>query len=278
MRDEPTIRFLSLGGGLQSSTIAEMIAEGELAPVDVAIFADTGDEPAHVYEQINYLKGRLNEVGIALEVVSAGNLVEDLLNKKGRFASIPVFTKTGNQVGRLRRQCTREYKVEPIERRVREYMLAAGAAKRNKAGQIVIKRSHWAAGLLGITIDEIQRLKDARTPFIKNQWPLVDLRFTRAACMSWLLQKSLPVPQKSSCRICPYHRDLHWRQTKEQRPEDWEHIIKIDEFLRGKNNFTAALNGELFLHRDCIPLAEVVFNPMLPGFDDSFCEEGYCFI
>ena len=42
-------RFLSLGAGVQSSTLALMIANGELEPVDSAIFADTGWEPRKVY-------------------------------------------------------------------------------------------------------------------------------------------------------------------------------------------------------------------------------------
>ena len=43
------IRILSLGAGVQSSTLALMIAHGELPMVDHAIFADTGAEPAGVY-------------------------------------------------------------------------------------------------------------------------------------------------------------------------------------------------------------------------------------
>lgn len=44
------IRVLSLGAGVQSSTLALMIARGELPPVDCAIFSDTGWEPKAVYE------------------------------------------------------------------------------------------------------------------------------------------------------------------------------------------------------------------------------------
>lgn len=36
------IRILSLGAGVQSSTLALMIAAGGVAPIDAAIFADTG--------------------------------------------------------------------------------------------------------------------------------------------------------------------------------------------------------------------------------------------
>ena len=38
------LRILSLGAGVQSSTLALMVANGEIDPVDCAIFADTQSE------------------------------------------------------------------------------------------------------------------------------------------------------------------------------------------------------------------------------------------
>ena len=37
-------RILAVSGGVQSTTLAWMIKDGVLPPVDVAIFADTGNE------------------------------------------------------------------------------------------------------------------------------------------------------------------------------------------------------------------------------------------
>lgn len=45
------VRVLSLGAGVQSSAIALMIAEGEIEPVEFAVFADTGAEPDRVYQR-----------------------------------------------------------------------------------------------------------------------------------------------------------------------------------------------------------------------------------
>jgi len=47
---KPNLRILSLGAGVQSSTLALMIAKGEIPMVDCAIFADTMGEPKAVYE------------------------------------------------------------------------------------------------------------------------------------------------------------------------------------------------------------------------------------
>ena len=97
------LTYLALGCGVQSGTLAEMVAEGELPPVDMAIFADTGDEPSYVYEYRDYLKGRLAKVGIPLVTVTIGNLVQDLYGGE-RTAAIPLYTNLNGAKGVMRRQ------------------------------------------------------------------------------------------------------------------------------------------------------------------------------
>ena len=55
-QNEPTLRVLSLGAGVQSSTILLMMMNEEIKPADVCIFADTGNEPKEVYEHLEKLK------------------------------------------------------------------------------------------------------------------------------------------------------------------------------------------------------------------------------
>ena len=70
-----TLRILSLGAGVQSSTLALMIEKGEVPMVDGAIFSDTMGEPTAVYEWLNWLKKQLS---FPVYVVSKGSLIEDL--------------------------------------------------------------------------------------------------------------------------------------------------------------------------------------------------------
>jgi hypothetical protein len=50
------LRVLSLGAGVQSTTLALMAAHGEIGPMsDCAIFADTGWEPSAVREHLAWL-------------------------------------------------------------------------------------------------------------------------------------------------------------------------------------------------------------------------------
>jgi hypothetical protein len=47
--EKPDLRVLSLGAGVQSSTVLFKMLEGEIPMADVSIFADTGNEPKAVY-------------------------------------------------------------------------------------------------------------------------------------------------------------------------------------------------------------------------------------
>jgi len=66
------IHIISLGAGVQSSTMALMAAAGEIGPMPVAaIFADTQGEPQEVYDYLEYLKPLLP---FPVHVVTAGNI------------------------------------------------------------------------------------------------------------------------------------------------------------------------------------------------------------
>ena len=53
---KPSIRVISLGAGVQSSTMMFLAYDGVIKNVDAAIFADTGNEPKAVYEYLELLK------------------------------------------------------------------------------------------------------------------------------------------------------------------------------------------------------------------------------
>ena len=107
----PTLRALSCGAGVQSSALILLAARGEIPRFDVAVFADTGWEPAAVYAQLDRLTGIAAKAGMPVVRVSAGNLRADALDPGHRFASMPLFTLGPNgERGMARRQCTSEYK------------------------------------------------------------------------------------------------------------------------------------------------------------------------
>ncbi len=71
---------ISLGAGVQSSTMALMAANGELPKPDCAIFADTGYEPKAVYRYLEFLKKVLP---YPIYNVSKGNIRDDMLAARG---------------------------------------------------------------------------------------------------------------------------------------------------------------------------------------------------
>lgn len=153
-------RILSLGAGIQSSTLLLMSCRGDLPKLDAWIFADTQYEPPEVYTHLEWLKEESTKAGIPFYVVTAGNLRQDAIDFRehrksgnGRFASIPFFVKNpdGSQ-GRIRRQCTKEYKIEPVERCLRRQILGLAPRQRTPKEPVI---EHW----FGISSDEPQRAK-----------------------------------------------------------------------------------------------------------------------
>lgn len=237
MTPPPAMSIISLGGGVQSTTMLLMACRGELAPrPDVAIFADTGWEPAAVYEHLAWL-GSVSSIPI--ERVSLGNLRADAIADPPRRAATPPYYVHGNGTnGMLRRQCTKEYKVTPLRRRVRELLGAAG----------VKQAEMW----IGISIDEAYRMRDSNVRYICNRYPLIEARMTRANCIAWCEGNGYPRPPRSACIGCPYHSDAEWRAIK-SRPGEWRDVLEFDEAIRR----LPRINGDVFLHRSCRPLADV---------------------
>src|SRR6266550_8880108 len=78
---EVLLRILSLGAGVQSSTLLLMACEGELQ-IDAAIFADTQWEPWWVYQHLDGLEKVAKAAGIPIYRVTIGDLRADALANK----------------------------------------------------------------------------------------------------------------------------------------------------------------------------------------------------
>jgi hypothetical protein len=104
----PALRLLSLGAGVQSTTVLLLACEGAIPRFDAALFADTGWEPGAVYAHLRRLRSRAAEAGIPVLTISAGNIRTDALDPKHRFVSMPLHTlNPDGSRGLARRQCTR---------------------------------------------------------------------------------------------------------------------------------------------------------------------------
>jgi hypothetical protein len=241
------MNLLSLGGGVQSTTLLLMSLAGDLPALDGVIFADTGWEPAEVYTHLETLQTACNKARLPFHYVSAGNLREDALAPDRRFASMPLHVlNPDGKPGMIRRQCTHEYKIAPINRKIRELL---GGKTRGK------QVTQW----VGISFDEIERMRYSRVRYVELVYPLVERRMRRYDCLRWLAAHGYPAPPKSACIGCPFHSDGQWRDLKRNHPEEWEDAVDFDEALRnGKVRLgKEGLRGKVFLHRSLKPLADV---------------------
>ena len=242
---------ISLGAGVQSSTMALMAAKGELPMPDCAIFADTGYEPDHIY---TYLKFLTSVLPFPVYTVDNGNLRDDMVESVhtgARFASVPFFTKneTTGKIGILKRQCTYDYKIEPIRVKLRRL---CGVNKHKQ-----FPKNSYVEQWIGISTDEAERIKPSVFKYIKNIYPLIELNMSREDCFSWLETNKYPLPQKSSCLCCPFHSDKHWHDMQKNTPAEFKEAVWIDKKIRSG---TKNAKGTLYLHKSCKPLDEINFD------------------
>jgi len=250
------IHIISLGAGVQSSTMALMAACGEIGPMPAAaIFADTQSEPDSVYRWLDWLEKQLP---FPVHRVTKGSLAEAALTmritKDGRrFSSsdIPLYTLSkDNQEGKIpNRSCTADYKIKPI-------MKAARAMAGIKRGQKTVGVIQW----IGISSDEIMRMKPSRDPWCESRWPLVEKRMNRQECLNWMKAHGFPQPPRSSCVYCPYHNNHEWRRLKTEEPEAFAQAVKFEKDLQIVKGNTQNFSSTPFLHRSCKPLDSIDFS------------------
>ena len=258
--------FLSLGWGVQSFTLACMIALGELPMVDLAIHADTTHESLETYRHARKWTPWLAERGLRVETVRPPDsraLREDWSNS----VMVPAYTKdmsTGER-GQLRRQCTHDWKIVPIRKRVRELL-----GNRKLPPESV---HCWQ----GISLDEFSRMRTSDVRYIRNVYPLVDMRMSRAACVQWLQERGLEVPPKSACVFCPYHSGQQWRNLKARGGPDWEHAAAVDESIRDRRP-----GYRIYVNNRLMPLERAVRVPEDEGARqlelEVPCDGGVCFV
>uniref|UniRef100_A0A6M3IPG5 Putative phosphoadenosine phosphosulfate reductase family protein n=1 Tax=viral metagenome TaxID=1070528 RepID=A0A6M3IPG5_9ZZZZ len=269
---QPQLKVLSLGWGVQSWTLAAMVALGELEPIDLAIHSDTTWERASTYQFAKEFTPWLQSHGITVTTVSNSKAARKIVDDYGGVF-IPAYTINNGKRGQLRRQCTGDWKIDPMRRHI------ATELKRRELTKTPGIVEQW----LGITIDEWQRAKDSNVKYIRHRFPLLEMSMSRSDCLAWLSRNNLPSSSKSACTFCPYHNRLTWEQMKRDNGADWLQACDIDTRIRNKRP-----PSPLFVHSYAKPLTEVVTIPEDYGAtqlsfldsddNDAQCDSGYCFL
>lgn len=258
---KPPLRILSFGGGVQSSYLARLALEGDIEPFDHVIFADTGDEPAAVYDNLKWWEHRFTDSGVPFHIVankrgSISSTVLDAAENRGKHTPTPVFILNADGTkGITPRECTRDFKLDPIFRFIRELIGVAGKRHNHIT-------DHLVSNVMGISYDESQRMTDAKYKWMRNEYPLVDRRIRRYEIIAAMAATDeYPDPPRSACWHCPFHSDEEWRHLRNNAPADFAKAVELDEALRrpGALGLTG-FRGAAFLHRSATPLADVDFD------------------
>jgi hypothetical protein len=246
---------------------------GDLPTLDAAVFADTQREPAAVYEHLAKLRREADRHNVPVYTVTAGDLLAAVTGETGRYVSMPAYTAdTHGKRGKVKRQCTRDFKINPIRQKVSQLRREAGAARVEQ----------W----FGITTDEAGRVKDPDVLYVSHVYPFLDLQATlvkrgsvarhtspvvrrdgwehgpslrmhRRDCHAWLAEHGWGSVPRSACTFCPNRRNAGWRLLRDTDPAAWAEAVEVDERIRTGHGSGGQTRNPVFLHESLLPLTAV---------------------
>jgi len=268
---QPTpLRVVSYGGGVQSTALLVLAVAGRI-DFPVFLFANVGEDSEHP-ATLAYLRRWAMPYaaahGIALHELhrvrrdgSTETLYGRLTRPGSRSLPIPVRMSNGAPGTR---SCTADFKIRVVGRWLREH--GATADRPATVG-------------LGISLDEIQRANTRRgEPHERIVYPLLQARppLRRADCEQIIRAAGLPVPAKSSCWFCPFHRPGRWAAMRRTEPDLFARACHLEDLL---NHRRADLGRDpVWLTRFNQPLADAVpaAEDPLPGLEEAGCDGGWC--
>lgn len=202
------INILSYGGGVDSTALllwaqknknckpVDAIGTTDPYPVDLVLFADTGDELPETYAAVDFYKKWCADRGIPFEIVQNkyGKSLYKYMYDKNIFAS------------RRRRDCTTKFKIAPKRAHLR---VTFGKDKR-------------FINYIGYEYNEIGRIEKASmnpgVSYEDCEYPLANLGFTRKDCLEFIAKQGTPIPEKSGCFHCPFTKKCGWVNLKIKHP------------------------------------------------------------
>jgi hypothetical protein len=236
------VTVISYGGGVQSTALV-VLAMRECWAIDEIVHVDLLDaESPATREYVALFREWLRrDHGRDITIIER-DLYGDMLARPG-FTPVPWRGKYERFM--LSRQCTRQYKVAPLQRYLYD----------KYDGRIGL--------MLGISVDEYHRMRDSSAARIEHVYPLVDRRLTRWQCREIIERAGLAVPWKSSCWFCPF-RSVVSQWALVQRYPDLagmacvlEDRINAERRGRGKDEI-------------------VVLRTDVMAEQEDFCEAGFC--
>lgn len=257
--ENPTLRILSHGGGVQTWTIAFMSARGDIDPIDAAIMGDPGAERKVTWDYHEYAAPKMP---FPVIIEKLGDIYEHAKRSKlphdgKQIVTLPYYLEAG---GRMMRTCTSSLKIDAVTKATRRLL---GVER----GHRVPKGTNCEI-LVGISTDEKQRAGG----FPAEKWqtvryPLLEAGMSYADCVKYLSDRQIMVPPRSRCVICPFRSNESWRALD---PDEFELACQFDEALREGGN-PRGYQSAPYLHNERRPLREVDLTRSQDLFPEDDC-------
>lgn len=243
----------SCGGGTQSGAIAALIAQGKLPKPDICFMVDTGRERSSTWPFVDgFIRPMLKRADCELQIVLKADFAYvDMYS--GNSLVLPGFSTINGAVGKLEPYCSGEWKREVSKRWLRSIGI----------DQAVM----W----IGISLDEMRRVRTQRLQWLKYEYPLLFMvPMRRHQCVEVIRaagwQGHIP---HSACRMCPNLSDAEWIDMKQHWPHDFRSAVEIEREIRLRD-------PHFYLHPACVPLDQVDFFAQTTMFAERGCTQG-CF-
>lgn len=272
---------VSFGGGVQSTAMAVLAAEGLLGK-PVFIFANTGadsEDPRTLEYVAQHSRPYIERHGFEfVEVAAEGEtLYQATTNMEtARGALIPMRGENGAPFSR---QCTQSWKIVPIHREIKRRMDMQGLRVREGSRKRIVRP--WRQGI-GFSLDEAHRMKVGRVvAFFEDYYPLIDLRLTRADCLAIIRRAGLPEPPQSACWFCPWKTRAKWVLLRKERPDLFAKAVELEatvqEKLQQRGLRSAWMSDHGAQHR--MSLDEVIGDQAAMFDDEDFaCSGNHCMV
>lgn len=190
---------LSYGGGINSSALFFWLQEHGW-PLDLVIFADTGEEREETYDAVGRMKVICFARGIDFQIVQSpyGNLYTYYWKKK------VIMSKQ-------KRDCTGKFKVAPIRNYLRENF----------------PQGSTFGMYIGIASDEDHRAKPSDVQYIENFHPFVYEGVGREGNKTILRENNFHA-EKSGCKGCMQQSKKQWVKMLVHEPKEFERHLALE--------------------------------------------------
>lgn len=262
--DDAPLRAFSSGGGVQSTAVLVLSAQG-IIDFPLHLFANVGanaenpDTIAYVRDFAKPYAALHGIQFIEVQWVDRTGRVRDLyddLVRQEKDIPIPMRLASGAFANR---KCTARYKIEVVARWLRQH----GATRENPA----------VVGL-GISTDEFSRAKTGvpkQQPWTTRTNPLLDLGLSRKDCLRVVADAGLPEPPKSSCWFCPFQGPEQWKARRRNQPGLFAKAEALEDTLNERR--TALGKDRAGLASPTSSLASALDDGQLSMAD---CDGGWC--